>query len=102
MATNVQNPMKSDLDAGGHNITNAGMVIAAANVESGGYFVGKRLVAQEAELRLETPVVITVAAGAGDPSVVGRFANPGSLYISTGPVALWQKTGLADTDWTLR
>lgn len=87
----ITNPMKSDLDAGLHSITNVNELQVSDAVTANGFFlVGG----------LTTPFAIL--GGYIDPTVNGLLCQPGSLYlqrIDANSAAIWFKTGPLPTDW---
>lgn len=60
--------------------------------------MSKTLSADRVQLGTAAPEIFP---GAADPSAGGGVvAVQGSLYLRTGPIQLWQKTGAAATAWT--
>lgn len=92
---NVTNPMSTDLDGNGHNITNV-QAIYAGNIVSSGL-----LAAGSIQLATDTtgngPGIL---AGDTDPSIGNLTPMPvGSLYLRSNG-EWWRKTGSAFTAWT--
>jgi hypothetical protein len=53
------------------------------------------------QVKLSGSTAPKLLTGTADPSAgAGVVAPVGSLYIRTGTVQLWQKTGAGDTQWT--
>lgn len=95
----LTNPLKSDLDGGGHNVVNVTNYVT----NSGASLAGGGTTAVENVLVDALPnatIFVSDLVGSADPSA-GLDRNPGSLYrqVSNGTAALWLKTGLAPTAW---
>lgn len=97
----VTNPMTANLDAAGFNILNVGYFTSQANIETSAWVNASTVVASGGTLILEPPntPILYVTGGSYDPSVVGLFANVGSLFLRS-PSGVYQKTGGGNTDWT--
>lgn len=104
MAT-VNNPLKADLDGGGHNIANVTNYVT----NSGASLAGEGTTCVENVLVDALPnssVFVSDLVGTADPTAgAGLDRNPGSMYRQAsggqfGTAALWFKTGAAPTAWT--
>lgn len=100
---NVTNPMASDLNGGGHSITN----VTNFETASGSFLAGGGVFLTAVDIADTLPsysVITSYRTGSFDPSAAGLDLNPGSVFTQQiggqfGTGVLWFKAGACATCW---